>query len=91
MSGSRRILITGATGFIGTPLSRRLADAGFEVIALSRRPDKAKGLFDGNVRVVQWDAASDLGWADLADGAFAIVNLAGENVGTGRWTKKKKI
>ncbi len=90
MSDSRRVLITGATGFIGQALSRELAGAGFEVVALSRSPDKAKVLFTDDIRVVRWDAASSAGWADLADGASAVINLAGENIGAGRWTKKRK-
>jgi len=66
----KRIVITGATGFIGRRLSLELAEAGYEVIALSRR------------------AATE--WSDQADGATAIVNLAGENIGAGRWTARRK-
>jgi uncharacterized protein (TIGR01777 family) len=47
------------------------------------------------VRVEQWDAATGNGWGHLADGALAIVNLAGENLaGEGflpsRWTEERK-
>lgn len=87
---SKRVLITGATGFIGQELSGELVDAGYEVVALSRCAYKANNLVGSDVKVVQWDAITSSGWVALADGASAIVNLAGENIATGRWTPKKK-
>ena len=87
---AKRILITGATGFIGRPLSFELVKNGYEVVVLSRRPARAKDLFAGQVKVAEWDATTAGGWAELVDGALAIINLVGENIGTGRWTDKKK-
>ncbi|MHC4635903.1 MAG: TIGR01777 family oxidoreductase [Planctomycetota bacterium] len=87
---AKRILITGATGFIGRPLSLELAKIGYEVMALSRRPAEAKNIFAGRVNVAEWDATTTRGWIELVDGALAIINLVGENISTGRWTPKKK-
>ncbi len=87
---AKRILITGATGFIGRPLSFELVKNGYEVVVLSRRPARAKDMFAGQVKVAEWDATTAGRWAELVDGALAIINLAGENIGTGRWTDKKK-
>lgn len=84
-----RVLITGGTGLIGRALSADLAGAGHDVIVLSRRPEKATGLPRG-VRVERWDALTADGWGPLADGAGAIVNLAGESIAAGRWTGKRK-
>ena len=89
-----RVLITGGSGFIGRQLADELLTRGYEVIALSRNPDSANGLSD-QVRVERWDASTSIGWGELADGAFAIVNLAGENLaGEGflpsRWTEERK-
>ncbi|MHC4581008.1 MAG: TIGR01777 family oxidoreductase [Planctomycetota bacterium] len=86
----KRILITGATGFVGRPLSLELAKAGYEVVALSRRRDEAQNIFAGRVKVIEWDAATASRWSASAEGALAIVNLAGDNIGAGRWTEKKK-
>ena len=90
----KRILITGATGFIGTPLSSELADAGYEIVALSRgtgyQPGNSQAANPCHVKIVEWDAATAAGWAEFADGALAIINLAGENIGSGRWTGEKK-
>ena len=87
---AKRILITGATGFIGRPLSFELVKNGYEVVVLSRRPAMAKNMFAGQVKVAEWDATTAGGWIELVDGAMAIINLVGENIGTGRWTDKKK-
>jgi uncharacterized protein (TIGR01777 family) len=87
---SQRVLITGGTGLIGRPLALSLAGSGYEVIVLTRNPDSARGLFEGHCRLERWDGRTAEGWGGLADGALAIVNLAGDNLGRGRWTKAKK-
>ena len=86
----KRIIITGATGFIGRALSGELASTGYEIIALSRRPAEAEKILCPDVKAVEWDAATATGWSAFADGATAIINLAGDNIGSGRWTEKKK-
>jgi len=89
-----RVIITGGTGLIGTALSADLAADGHEVIVLSRTPERSPGLPAG-VRAERWDGQTGDGWAALADGADAIVNLAGANIsGEGlfpsRWTAERK-
>jgi hypothetical protein len=87
---SERIIITGATGFIGRALCKRLVEGGYEVVALSRNPKRGSESLRNQVKIVNWDAKTAEGWANLADGAYAIINLAGENIGSGRWTERKK-
>jgi len=89
-----RILITGGSGLIGRALSAELISRGHEVIVLSRSPERASGL-PGGVKVVRWDARTSEGWGHLADGAGAIVNLAGASIaGEGffpsRWTNEQR-
>lgn len=86
---SERVIITGATGFIGRTLCRHLAGCGYEVIALTR-PGNPRRPELSNIRMVEWDSVSSAGWVEYADGAYAIINLAGENVGIGSWTAEKK-
>ena len=85
-----RVIITGATGFIGKALCFGLLKEGYEVIALSRSKEKGEKIFGSDVTVVEWDGKSSDVWQDYANGAYAIVNLAGENIGSGRWTPKRK-
>jgi uncharacterized protein (TIGR01777 family) len=89
-----RVIITGGTGLIGGKLAQALIDAGYEVILLSRNPQKNQGVPEG-ARVVGWDSKTAEGWGQLADGAFAIVNFAGSNLaGEGffpaRWTDERR-
>jgi len=89
-----RVIVTGGTGLIGSALTHNLARDGHEVIVLTRSPGSAHGLPE-NARAVGWDTRSADGWANLADGADAIVNLAAENLaGEGffptRWTPERR-
>src|SRR5690349_13829856 len=84
-----RIIITGGTGLIGKALCAALLNDQDEVIVLSRNPAKAKGMPAG-VRLEPWDGKTAAGWGALADGAGAIVNLAGEGIADGRWSKERK-
>jgi len=85
-----RVIITGGSGLIGRKLTSELAEAGYEVIVLSRRPQEALSALPAGVQVVTWDGRSAEGWAAFADGAHAIVNLAGSNIAEGRWTPERK-
>lgn len=79
------VLITGGTGLIGTRLSELLTEAGHEVALLSRAASAA-----GPYKTFVW-APGD-GTIDPAAVPFAdvVVNLAGANVGEGRWTETRK-
>lgn len=88
-----RLIITGGSGLIGSHLAQQMAADGHEVIVLSRNP--LKHTFPASITGVQWDAQTAAGWGHLADGAGAIVNLAGENIGGSgfpppRWTESRK-
>jgi uncharacterized protein (TIGR01777 family) len=91
-----RIIITGGTGLIGKALAESLAADQHDVIVLSRSPEEA--ILPAGVRAERWDGRTPSGWGALADGADAIVNLAGESIGgenmvalmTKRWTPERK-
>ena len=84
-----RVIITGATGFIGKALCEAL-HKDYEVTALSRNVDRAQESIGHIAQVIEWDAKTPAGWEGEANGAFAIINLAGENVGSGRWNQARK-
>jgi uncharacterized protein (TIGR01777 family) len=88
-----RIIITGGTGLIGRALATNLARDAHEVIVLSRSPERAAT--QPGVQMERWEARTAEGWGHLAEGAHAIVNLAGENpAGKGflpsRWTPERR-
>ena len=85
-----RIIVTGATGFIGKALCFRLIEEKYDVVALSRSKEKGKKIFGIDAIVVEWDGKSAEALQEYVNGAYAVVNLAGENIGSGRWTPKRK-
>lgn len=85
-----RVVITGATGFIGTELCRSL-HKDYEVVALSRNVEKVERSMGHLARAVQWDGKTVGSWANEVESALGVVNLAGENVGSGRWSGSKKF
>lgn len=89
-----RVIVTGGTGLIGHHLAMSLGVDGHEVAILSRNPRQA-GPMPESISFHEWDAKTADGWGHLAEGADAIVNLAGANIaGEGflpsRWTDERK-
>nr|WP_317056168.1 TIGR01777 family oxidoreductase [Roseovarius sp. W115]MDV2929766.1 TIGR01777 family oxidoreductase [Roseovarius sp. W115] len=80
----QHILITGGTGFIGQRLVAALVAAGHFVTVVTRNPKKAD-MLPHPVRVI-----ADLDQVHNADHFDAIVNLAGEPIANGLWTRKKR-
>lgn len=85
-----RILITGATGFIGSTLTRSLVDSGHEVIALTRKLAKNQPLSEQNITYVEWDATTSRGWVDYLEGSDILINLAGANLSEFPWSDRVK-
>lgn len=84
-----RIIITGGTGLIGKPLSAELAKD-YEVVVLSRSPERHKDDMPSGVKLLKWDAKTAEGWGELVDGAFAVINLAGAGIADARWSEPRK-
>jgi uncharacterized protein len=84
LPGRQTILVTGATGFVGTRLVAALTDAGHQVIALVRNPARADALHPPITLLTSLDQLPDDAKID------AIVNLAGEPIGNGLWTEAKR-
>jgi len=81
----KTILITGATGLVGSALTRALVRRGDHVLALSRDPAKARDRFGPLVEVV---GSLDAIPADRS--IDAIVNLAGAPIVAGWWTEPRR-
>lgn len=79
-----RILVSGATGLIGRKLSGVLEKEGHTVFALTRRASI------GSQASITWDPENGKLDPDQIEGFDAIIHLAGENIGGGRWTDARK-
>jgi uncharacterized protein (TIGR01777 family) len=84
LSGRQRVLVTGATGFIGRRLVEALTAAGHEVIVLARDPAKASTLRPPFRLVTRLDQIANDTTIDT------IINLAGEPIANGLWTRAKR-
>jgi uncharacterized protein (TIGR01777 family) len=84
-----KVAVTGATGFIGRALCNELAKE-HHVMALTRNPEKASAIFDKSVDIIKWDANALNGWEKCLEKTDTIVNLAGTNLASGRWTQSLK-
>jgi uncharacterized protein len=78
-----RLLLTGASGLIGTAFSRAASAAGHDVTCLVRRRPPGPGEF-------AWDPVAGTLDRSAIEGADAVVHLAGEPVAEHRWSDERK-
>jgi uncharacterized protein (TIGR01777 family) len=84
-----RVLVTGATGLIGSALADALLARGDEVVGLTRDPRKAKPK-NATVRWFPWQPTSERPPAEAFDEVDAVVNLVGEEINQRLTDKAKK-
>ena len=82
---TKKIIIAGGTGALGSALIDGYRDANTETVVLTRaaRPNHH------NIRYVHWDAQSLGEWTKELEGATTIINLVGKSVNC-RYTAKNK-
>jgi uncharacterized protein (TIGR01777 family) len=85
-----RVAVTGATGFIGRRLVRRLLAEGHTVVGLTRDVARASAVLPVRCRAVRWDPADSTADPATLRDIDALVHLAGESVAGGRWTAARK-
>jgi len=78
-----RVLISGASGLVGTEVRRQLLAQGHEALSLVRRPAR-------NVSEVSYDPARGVIDPDVMNTIDAVVNLAGATTGKLPWTRSYK-
>jgi hypothetical protein len=84
-----RVLITGATGFIGRALVPRLQRAGHSVVVWARSDTRAMALLGADIDVVSVAAGQEALVTALSS-CDAVINLAGEAILGGRWTETRR-
>lgn len=82
---SKRVLITGGTGFIGTVLCAEMQRRGYELTVFSRQPEDKVRALCGQVEVT-----NTLESLRSHPGYDAVINLAGEGIADKRWTDERK-
>lgn len=78
---NQKILLTGASGFVGSALKKALEALGFQVVALARSEKPG---------AIVWDPTSGTVPQDLLEGFHGVIHLAGENIASHFWTKREK-
>ncbi|MDR9387454.1 MAG: TIGR01777 family oxidoreductase [Balneolaceae bacterium] len=81
------ILLTGASGFIGSYLVKTCLQAGYYVILVSRTPEKLSFPTARNCKKISWDPDE---LASVMDSVDVVIHLAGESVAGRRWTPEVK-
>jgi uncharacterized protein len=79
------IILAGGSGFLGRKLAARFKRDSAEVLTLTRHPRA------GVATDLMWNpGVTAAQWAERFEGALAVFNLAGENLGEKRWTEARK-
>ena len=82
----KNILITGGTGFIGQALRTKLLQEGHFITVVTRSPKKYEDESAKNQRFISWDG----NLTEAMNKADAVINLAGENLFSQRWSEEVK-
>lgn len=77
-----KILISGATGLIGSALARAATAAGHSIMPLARKRGQSSSVY--------WDPEAGTLDAASVEGTDAVVHLAGESIASRRWTPAQK-
>jgi uncharacterized protein (TIGR01777 family) len=87
LGGSRRFVVSGASGLLGSGLCAVLSTGGHVPIALARESSRVPHAAAGSVA---WDPRSGSIDADSLEGADYVVHLAGESIASGRWSDARR-
>jgi hypothetical protein len=85
-----KIIIFGATGFIGKKLFTALFSQAHEITIVSRNIDRAREILGNDARFCSWDGKDVSELEKILAGAKAIINLAGESIAAKAWTENQK-
>ena len=85
-----KVLVTGATGFVGKKLVSQLINRGHKVSILTRDTEIARKRLPMNCEFHKWEPELYPPSSQAFDGVNAVVHLAGENIADGRWSESRK-
>ncbi|MDH5717530.1 MAG: TIGR01777 family oxidoreductase [Spirochaetia bacterium] len=84
------ILITGATGYLGYELAKKLTALKHSLTYISRNKEKAKNKLNLKGSYFSWNYKTEDFPLEALKNIEAVFHLMGENIGSGRWSKKRK-
>jgi len=85
---SKKILITGASGLVGSHLTEMLSQQGYQVVHVGRTKRAGIPPYTGPTFV--WDVNAGTFDVQALEGVNTIINLAGAGVADKRWTESRK-
>jgi uncharacterized protein (TIGR01777 family) len=85
-----RILVSGSTGFLGTALIDVLEREGHTIVRLVRPDTRQTNAAGAGKQTVRWDPVGGQFDATAAEGADALIHLAGASIAGGRWNSARK-
>lgn len=83
-----RLVVTGATGFIGTALCAKLLEQGHALTLFTRGSPRDANT--GTKRWLHWTPGTLREWDAALDGADGVINLAGEPIAGKKWTHTQR-
>jgi uncharacterized protein (TIGR01777 family) len=83
-----KLMIAGASGFIGSMLVQRLLQRGDALLLLSRQARSSTA--GPNTKWLVWEPGKSGPWEEAMEGADGVINLAGEGIAERRWTEQRK-
>ena len=87
----KHIVIAGATGLIGTELTKKLVDNGNTVLILTRSPKNVDTAYIGKVTYFEWDGTFTTWLVREVEKCNVVINLAGESIASKPWTRRRRM
>jgi len=86
-----KVLVAGATGFVGKKLIKDLKEKGHDIVVLTRNIDIARLRVPVHCEIYFWDPIGKSLPTRVLKGVDAVINLAGAGIADGRWSSARKL